>query len=40
MLGAWLEETEAEKAKFEESTAEEMITRLIYRELIKGATKA
>lgn len=40
MLGAWLEETESEKAKYSESEAEEMITRLIYRELTKGAAKA
>lgn len=32
-LGAILEETEAEKAKYSESEAEEMLTRLIYREL-------
>ena len=37
LLGAWLEETESEKAKYSESEAEEMITRLIYRELTKGA---
>lgn len=40
LLADWLEETEAEKAKYSESEAEEMITRLIYRELIKGASKA
>ena len=37
MLGAWLEESESEKAKFEESAAEEKITWLLYRELRKGA---
>ena len=40
LLADWLEETESEKAKYSESEAEEMITRLIYRELIKGASKA
>lgn len=40
MLGAWLEETESEKAKYSECQAEEMITKLIYRELTKGAAKA
>ena len=40
LLADWLEETDSEKAKYEESAAEEMITRLIYRELIKGASKA
>ena len=40
MLGAWLEESESEKSKYNESEAEEMITRLIYRELTKGAAKA
>ncbi len=39
MLGAWLEESESEKSKYNESEAEEMITRLIYRELTKGAAK-
>lgn len=37
LLGAWLEESEAEKSKYSESAAEEMITKLIYRELMKGA---
>lgn len=32
-LGEILEETEAEKAKYTEAEAEEMLTRLIYREL-------
>ena len=40
LLADWLEETESEKEKYSESEAEEMITRLIYRELIKGASKA
>ena len=40
LLADWMEETEAEKAKYSESEAEEMITRLIYRELTKGASKA
>lgn len=40
MLADWLEESESEKAKYSESEAEEMITRLIYRELTKGAAKA
>ena len=40
LLADWLEETESEKAKYSESEAEEMITRLIYRELTKGAAKA
>lgn len=39
MLGAWLEETDKEKEKFEESAAEEKITWLLYRELRKGAAK-
>lgn len=37
MIGAWLEETESEKAKYSEREAEEKITWLIYRELRKGA---
>lgn len=40
LLGAWLEESESEKNKYSESEAEEMITRLLYRELTKGAAKA
>ena len=40
MLGEWLEETESEKEKYSESEAEERITWLIYRELVKGAAKA
>lgn len=40
MLGAWLEESESEKSKYSKSAAEEMITKLIYRELTKGAAKA
>lgn len=37
LLANWLEETDKEKEKFEESAAEEKITWLIYRELRKGA---
>ena len=37
LLADWLEETDTEKEKFEESVAEEKITWLIYRELRKGA---
>lgn len=37
LLGEWLEETEEEKARFDEDAAEERITRLLYRELTKGA---
>lgn len=37
LLGDWLEETESEKARFSESDAENMINRLIIRELLKGA---
>lgn len=40
ILGEWLEETDSEKEKYSECQAEEMITRLIYRELAKGAAKA
>lgn len=36
-LGAILEETEEEKAKFTEEQAEEKLTNMIYRELIKAA---
>lgn len=36
-LGAILEETEEEKARFDESAAEDLLSRLIYRELVKGA---
>ena len=39
LLADWLEETDKEKEKFEESAAEEKITWLIYRELRKGAAK-
>ena len=39
-LGAILEESEAEKAKYTEQEAEEMLTRLIYRELEKAAHPA
>ena len=37
LLADWLEETDKEKEKFEESAAEEKITWLLYRELRKGA---
>ena len=40
LLADWLEETDSEKEKYSECQAEEMITRLIYRELTKGASKA
>ena len=40
LLGAWLEETATEKERYSESEAEDMITRLLYRELTKGAAKA
>ena len=40
LLGEWLDETDSEKEKYSECQAEEMITRLIYRELTKGAAKA
>lgn len=36
-LGAILEETEEEKARYIEEQAEETLTTLIYKELIKGA---
>lgn len=36
-LGAILEETEKEKARFDESQAESLLTSLIYRELVRGA---
>ena len=39
-LGAILEETEEEKAKYTEEQAEEMLSRLIYRELEKAACPA
>ena len=39
MLGEWLEETENEKARYSESDAEKMISRLLIREILKGATK-
>ena len=38
-LGAILEETEEEKARYTEEQAENTLTFLIYRELIKGATE-
>lgn len=36
-LGAILEETEQEKARYTEQQAEQLLTDLIYRELLKGA---
>ncbi len=39
-LGEILEETESEKAKYTEQEAEEMLSRLIYREMRKAAEKA
>lgn len=38
-LGNILEETEAERNKYTEAEAEEMLTRLIYREIAKEARK-
>lgn len=38
-LGAILKETEEEKARYTEEQAENTLTFLIYRELIKGATE-
>lgn len=38
-LGAILEESESEKARYSESDAERLLTTLIYRELIKGETE-
>lgn len=35
-LGAILEETESEKARFDETQAESLLTSLIYRELVRG----
>lgn len=35
-LGAILEETEQEKARYTEQQAEQLLTNLIYRELLKG----
>lgn len=35
-LGAILEETESEKARFDEPQAESLLTNLIYRELVRG----
>lgn len=39
-IGAILEETEQEKARYTEQQAEQLLTSLIYRELQKGARKA
>lgn len=38
-LSAMLEETEQEKARYTEQQAEQLLTDLIYRELLKGAAK-
>ena len=38
-LGVILEETEQEKARYTEQQAEQLLTDLIYRELLKGAAK-
>lgn len=38
-LGAILEETAEEKARYTEQQAEQLLTDLIYRELLKGAAK-
>lgn len=38
-LGAILEETEEEKARYTEQQAEQLLTDLIYRELMKGAAR-
>lgn len=38
-LGVILEETEAEKEKYSEAQAEDLLTRLIFRELMRGAEK-
>lgn len=37
ILGALLDETEAEKARFSDSDAEKMLSKLIFRELTKAA---
>lgn len=37
LLGAWLEETDAEKARYTEAQAEELITKLLWREITKRA---
>lgn len=37
LLGGWLQETEAEKARFTEAQAESLITSLLYRELTNNA---
>ena len=39
LVGSWLEETEEEKARFSESDAEELATKLIYREMKNNALK-
>ena len=37
--GKWLEQTESEKVKYDESKAEETITRILYREITRHAAK-
>lgn len=37
LLADWLQESDSEKAKFTEEQAEERITWLLFRELVKGA---
>ena len=39
LVGNWLQETEEEKARFSESDAEELATKLIYREMKNNASR-
>ena len=39
LLGAWLDETEEEKARYSEADAEKLITNLLWRELTANATR-
>ena len=39
LLGDWLEETEEEKAKYDERKAESTITHLLYREITRHANR-
>ena len=39
LLGDWLEQTEKERNKYSESQAEELITKLLYRELTNHCSK-
>lgn len=39
LLGEWLEQTESEKAKYDERKAEEAITRILYREILRHSTR-